>query len=80
MTTKLTNINALMECPICGKMTLQLQGLQISADASENMASFKCLSCHFEIYDEARDTNDITKRLGKEPLNYFTKEIEKRKK
>lgn len=78
MTTRITNIDALMECPICGEKTIQLQSLQLSVDESENMASFRCLSCNFEIYDEARDTSDITQRLAGQPLNFFKEEIEKR--
>lgn len=80
MTTRVTNINVLMECPICGDKTLQLQNLQLSADESENMISFRCLHCSFEIYDEARDTIDITQRLAGQPLNFFKEEIEKRNK
>lgn len=78
MTTRITNIDALMECPICGDKTLQLQNLQLSVDESENMVSFKCLRCNFEIYDEARDRIDLMERLSRQPLNFFKEEIDRR--
>lgn len=78
MTTKIVNIDAFMECPICGRKSLQLQNLQFSPDESQNMASFKCSRCNFNIYDEGRDSNDLVNRLSGEPLDFFKNEIEKR--